>query len=299
MTGMRERMPRAPGRCSTIAQQTALDVYLKDIGRTDLLTAEEEKELAARVSEGDAEAREQMITANLRLVVNIARRYINRGLPLMDLIEEGNIGLVRAVEKFDQTQNCRFSTYAHWWIKQAVRRAITNTAKTVRVPAYMVEAISQWKSAEIQLRSELGRRPTVPELVEASGLESDNVRMVKRLVRLSSRPGQPISLDLLSSLNELIEDPSAERPDEELLTKVEHETLRKVLDSIDKREAFILRLRYGLDEAGPMTLAQIGEKLNISRERVRQIERNAIKRLHAIIESLDTADQADEDGPQA
>ncbi len=264
-----------------------------------MLTREEEKELAARVSEGDAEARERMITANLRLVVNIARRYINRGLPLMDLIEEGNIGLVRAVEKFDQTQNCRFSTYAHWWIKQAIRRAITNTAKTVRVPAYMVEAISQWKSAEIQLRSELGRRPTVPELVEASGLESDNVRMIKRLVRLSSRPGQPISLDLLSSLNELIEDPAAERPDEELLTKVEHETLRKVLDSIDKREAFILRLRYGLDEAGPMTLAQLGEKLGISRERVRQIERNAIKRLHAIIESLDTADQTDEDGPEA
>ncbi|MFO7898900.1 MAG: sigma-70 family RNA polymerase sigma factor [Planctomycetota bacterium] len=258
---------------------------MKDIGRVPLLSAEEEKEVAARVARGDAEARERMIISNLRLVVSVARRYVNRGLPLMDLIEEGNIGLVRAVEKFDHKQNCRFSTYASWWIRQAVRRAITNTSKTVRVPAYMVEAISQWKSAELRLRAELGRRPSVAEIVDAGGVESKNYRLVKRLVRVSSRSSQTVSLDLLASLNELIEDPKAEKPEEQVFSKSEHETLRRVLDSIDKREAFILRLRYGLDNDRPMTLAQIGEKLDITRERVRQIESAAIKRLHAIITS--------------
>jgi RNA polymerase primary sigma factor len=266
-----------------IAREPALQAYLKDISRWPVLEADEERRLAQRTAVGDAEAREKMTLSNLRLVVSIARNYVNRGLPLMDLIEEGNIGLLRAVEKFNYKQECRFSTYANWWIKQAIRRAITNTSKTVRVPAYMVEAISHWKNAEIDLRAKLGRQPAVGEIIDEAGLDSRNVKFVRRLVRLSARPGQPVSLDLMSSLNELIEDRKSEKPDSHLLSENEHEILSRLLESISPREARILRLRYGLDDDRPMTLAQIGERVGLTRERVRQIEREAIKRLHNII----------------
>ena len=221
-----------------------------------------------------------MTISNLRLVVSIARNYVNRGLPLMDLIEEGNIGLLKAVEKFNYRQECRFSTYANWWIKQAIRRAITNTSKTVRVPAYMVEAISHWKNAELVLRSKLGRRPSVREIIKQAGVNSKNYKLVRRLIRLSSRSGQPVSLDLMSSLNELIEDSRAEKPEDNLFSANEHEALWRLLDSISSREAHILRLRYGLDDDRPMTLAQIGKEVGLTRERIRQIEREAINKLH-------------------
>lgn len=267
------------------AREPALVAYLKDISRTPLLTAAEEVALAKRLRKGDGDAREQMVNANLRLVVSIARKYVNRGLPLMDLIEEGNLGLLRAVEKFNYKQKCRFSTYANWWIKQAIRRAITNTSKTVRVPAYMVEAISHWRNAELALQAQLGRRPSPDEVLGASNVGRKNYKLVKRIVRLSSRPGQPVSLDLMSSLNELIEDEKAKQPDENVFTENEHEMLRLLLDSISEREARVLRLRYGLDDDGPMTLDQIGRELKLTRERVRQIEREAIQKLHKIINS--------------
>lgn len=242
-------------------------------------------ELAKRLEKGDSAAREHMINANLRLVVSIARNYVNRGLPLMDLIEEGNVGLLKAVEKFNYKHKCRFSTYANWWIKQAMRRAITNTSKTVRVPAYMVEAISQWKNAELALQAQLGRRPSVEEVLGATNVGAKNYKLVKRIVRLSSKSGQPISLDLMSSLNELIEDQKAGQPEDNMFTANEHETLRRLLDSINPREARILRLRYGLDDDGPMTLEQIGNRVRLTRERVRQIEREAIQKLCSIINS--------------
>jgi RNA polymerase primary sigma factor len=268
-----------------VAREPALVAYLKDISRTPLLTPAEEIDLSKRLQKGDSAAREHMVNANLRLVVSIARNYVNRGLPLMDLIEEGNIGLLRAVEKFNYKQKCRFSTYANWWIKQAIRRAITNTSKTVRVPAYMVEAISQWKNAELSLQAQLGRRPSVEEVLAATGVGAKNYKLVKRIVRLSSKPGQPVSLDLMSSLNELIEDQKSGQPEDKLFTENEHETLRQLLDSINPREAKVLRLRYGLDDDRPMTLEQIGEKIELTRERVRQIEREAIQKLYSIINS--------------
>jgi RNA polymerase primary sigma factor len=274
-----------------ISREPALEAYFKDISKLDLLKADEEKELARRLARGDAEARERMITCNLRLVVSIARTYMHRGLPLMDLIEEGNIGLLKAVEKFNPDQDCRFSTYANWWIKQAIRRAITNTSKTVRVPAYMVEAISQWKNAELRLRAKFGRRPAVSEVVDAAGVNSKNYKLVRRLVRLSSRSGQPVSLDLMSSLNELIEDDKAERPERHMFTENEREMLRRLLDSISRREARILRLRYGLDDDRPQTLAQIGREIGLTRERIRQIEREAINRLHAIIAARENSEK--------
>jgi len=282
--GGRTRGRRRSPEEFAIAKEPALEAYLRDISRPSLLEPDEERELARRLAEGDPAARERMIISNLRLVVSIARRYVNRGLPLMDLIEEGNIGLLKAVEKFNYRQECRFSTYANWWIKQAIRRAITNTSKTVRVPAYMVEAISHWKNAEVALRSELGRRPSVGEIIKQAGMDSKNYKLVRRLVRLSSRTGQPVSLDLMSSLNELIEDTRTEQPEDSLFSANEREVLQRVLDKISPREAHILRLRYGLDDDRPLTLAQIGKKVGLTRERVRQIEREAINKLSKEIE---------------
>ena len=263
-----------------VAKEPALEAYLRDISRVPLLTAEEEVELSKRMAKGDSAARDRMINSNLRLVVSIARHYVSHQLSLLDLIEEGNIGLLKAVEKFDHKEGCRFSTYANWWIKQAIRRAITNTSKTVRVPAYMVEAISQWKNAELALQARLGRRPAVEEVVQTTGVRTKNYKLVKRIAQLAAKRRQPVSLDLMSSLNELIEDDRIPKPEAGLFTKAEHETVRKLLDSIGPREAEILRLRYGLGDDRPMTLAQIGKKVRLTRERVRQIEREAIKKLH-------------------
>ena len=269
-----------PRRESTLSQRpdAVLESYLADIAKVPLLSAEQERELGAAVQEGDPEARERMIRANLRLVVSIAKRYRKRGLTLLDLIEEGNIGLVKAVERFDPGAETRFSTYATWWIKQSIRRALIDTAKTVRVPSYMVEVISKLKTARGELEAALDRSPSLHELADHMGYGPDNLKLVKRAMR-AINSGDAVSIEAISEARDTIEDTRAARPDDAILGAQELARLDDLLGSIDPREADILRLRFGIDEEGPLTLREIGERFAITRERVRQIETRALRKL--------------------
>ncbi len=244
-----------------------------------LLTAADEQVLGAAVQQGDPEARERMIRANLRLVVSIAKRYQRRGLTLLDLIEEGNIGLVKAVERFDPSHETRFSTYATWWIKQSIRRALIDTAKTVRIPSYMVEIISRLKASQATLEEKFGREATVQELADEMGLGSDKIKLVKRAMRAAQNSGDAVSIEAISEARDTLEDTRAPRPDEAIQDAHEVAHLQRHLDLIEPREAEILRLRFGIDTDGPMTLREIGERFSITRERVRQIETRALRKL--------------------
>lgn len=264
--------------------ERCLETYLKEINEVSLLTADQEKELARRIRQGDLQARDHMIRANLRLVVSIAKRYVNRGLALQDLIAEGNIGLLKAVEKFNPDLNCRFSTYAAWWIKQSIRRSLVNTVRTVRVPSYMVELISHWKGVQAELAFQLGRPPRAEEIAEGLAAENRVVQdeswgVVERTIRGGANTA---SADAYWSASEAIEDPKSQRPDEAFVDACEIEKLNELLKIIDEREALILRLRYGFGEAEPMTLKEIGEIVGLTRERVRQIEGEALRKLHSI-----------------
>ena len=263
--------------------QSDLQLYLKSIHEVPLLTAEEERELGwAIINENCAHARERMVRANLRLVVSIAKNYMNRGLPLQDLIEEGNIGLLRAVEGFDPAQGARFSTYASWWIKQAIKRALINATQQIHVPAYMVELIAKWKVAQRKLEAELGYTPTVQQLADAMNLPLKKVKIIKRAVKaLNSTVREPQGRDgEMISLADVVADSRVNTPDDNVLRGDELGVLRRLLEAIDEREAVILRLRFGLDGQEPLTLKQIAEEVGISRERVRQIVDEALTRLN-------------------
>lgn len=265
-----------------------LEIYLKQIDESPLLTAEQEKALSRRIiAENCPESREHMVRSNLRLVVSIAKRYNNRGLPLQDLIEEGNLGLLRAVEGFDPDQGARFSTYATWWIKQAIKRALINAIQPVHIPAYMVELIAQWKRASRELEECLGRTPTICELAERMQMPPRKVRIIRKAVRAYQRPAQTASNTSSEdsiTLSEMLRDEKTLQPDEQVLLDDDLNTIGILLDAIDDREATILRLRYGLDGEEPLTLKQIGEIVGLTRERVRQIEIQALKKLQTRLE---------------
>ena len=264
-----------------------LQQYLQEINEFDLLTAEQERELGERVQKGDVEARERMIKSNLRLVVSIAKDYTNRGLGMLDLIEEGNLGLLRAVKGYRPEEGYRFSTYATWWIRQGIRRALTNTAKTIRIPAYMVETIARLKTVAARLEEKLERPPSIEEVAEEMEIPFQKIGMIKRAIRAGTAQAAGEEPDATLTLGDLIRDEKAKTPDEELFDAFERDLLQKLLDVIDEREAMILRLRYGLEDIEPMTLREIGDKLKITRERVRQIEKAAILKLNEELQKED------------
>ncbi|MCO6456231.1 MAG: sigma-70 family RNA polymerase sigma factor [Pirellulaceae bacterium] len=259
--------------------QTPLETYLREINETALLSAQDEHDLARRISDGDVRARDRMVRANLRLVVNIARGYTGKGLGLQDLIEEGNLGLLRAVEGFDPSVGTRFSTYASYWIKQSIKRALINSAKTIRIPAYMVELLSKWRRANTRLADELGRTPTHEEIARVLGLPKKKLPIIKKAIRIYNSTPQTDQAEAGWSLGEMIMDERLKSPEEELVENDAMKHVLHMLDKMDPREATVLKMRFGLNDSQPHTLKEIGERLGLTRERVRQIETEALGKL--------------------
>ncbi len=254
-------------------------VYLKEIGRVPLLSSEEEIELAMRISQDDEEAKRKLSEANLRLVVSIAKRYVGRGMQFLDLIQEGNLGLIKAVDKFDYTKGFKFSTYATWWIRQAITRAIADQARTIRIPVHMVETINKVKKANSQLLHENGRDPSAEEIAESLDMPVDKVREILRVAQEPVSLETPIGEEEDSHLGDFIPDDEAQAPVDAASMALMREQLSEVLKTLTPREARVLSLRYGLDDGNPKTLEEVGKEFDVTRERIRQIEAKALRKL--------------------
>src|SRR5687768_4666350 len=276
-----KRQPAAKGRTArkTGSLQTPLETYLREINETALLTAQDEQELARAIAAGDVRARDRMVRANLRLVVNIARGYTGKGLSLPDLIEEGNLGLLRAVEGFDPGVGTRFSTYASYWIKQSIKRALINCAKTIRIPAYMVELLSKWRRATARLTEELGRTPTPEEIARVLGLQKKKLPIIKKAIKIYNATPQTDQTEAGWTLGDMVMDERQLTPDDALVESDCLHHVMEMLTTMDQREATVLRMRFGLDNHEPRTLKEIGEQLGLTRERVRQIETEALNKM--------------------
>ena len=254
-------------------------MYLKEIGRVPLLSAEEEVRLAKRMEQGDEEAKKQLAEANLRLVVSIAKRYVGRGMLFLDLIQEGNLGLIKAVEKFDYGKGFKFSTYANWWIRQAITRAIADQARTIRIPVHMVETINKLIRVSRQLLQELGRDPTPEEIAAAMEIPVERVREIQKVAQEPVSLETPIGEEEDSHLGDFIEDEDAPAPAEAASYILLKEQLENVLDTLTPREEKVLRLRFGLDDGRSRTLEEVGQEFGVTRERIRQIEAKALRKL--------------------
>ena len=256
-------------------------MYLKEIGKIPLLTLEEEHKLAVRMAEGDEEAQKKMTEANLRLVVSIAKRYVGRGLPFLDLIQEGNLGLIKAVGKFDYTKGYKFSTYATWWIRQAITRAIADQARTIRIPVHMVETINRMRQATNQLVYQNGHEPTPEELAKAMDMSVERVREIQRMAQEPASLESPVGEEEDSSLGDFVADENAEAPGKAADRAMVAQQINQALKSLTPREEKVIRLRFGLDDGRPRTLEEVGRDFGVTRERVRQIEAKAIRKLHS------------------
>ena len=254
-------------------------MYFKEIGKVPLLTAEEERELAIRIEQGDEEAKKKLCESNLRLVVSIARRYLNRGLSFLDLIQEGNLGLIKAVEKFDYTKGYKFSTYATWWIRQAITRSIADQARTIRIPVHMVETINKLIRISRQLLQEYGREPTSEEIAREMGISVEKVREIKKISQDPVSLETPIGEEEDSHLGDFIPDEDIPSPVDAAAYSMLQKQLREVLDTLSEREKKVLILRFGLDDGRPRTLEEVGREFNVTRERIRQIEAKALRKL--------------------
>jgi len=292
---MQSRTRTEEGFCR---MESGLQLYLREINRAKLLTPDEELTLARRLRKGDMRARDEMIRSNLRLVVSIAKNYCNRGLLFLDLIEEGNLGLLRAVEKFDPGMGCRFSTYASWWIRQSIKRSLMNSTKPIEIPAYMVEMISKWRRANQKLEGEFGRPSTVEECAKELGLAVKKAALICRVAKAFTPPVRQSRGEEGAQLSDFLADERAKDPAEAIFDNHRTEIVAELLGSIDERASRILRMRFGLDGQAPLTLKEIGHKIGLTRERVRQIERDALGRICEAI-TRQEGDAGDEDDQRA
>jgi len=284
-----EEEEEKPAKAQSDHSDDAIKLYLKEIQKTNLLTAEEERELARRISTGDMAARDRMIESNLRLVVKIAKRYMNRGLPFLDLIEEGNMGLIKAVERFKLSKECRFSTYATWWIRQSIERALVNQSRTIRLPVHVSDDINKLIKISRELQQKLNREPQVKEVAEAMGVEPHYVRRLMVLVKKTYSIEHPMGENNDYSLIDTIEDNSAVNPSGLIEDLEKFKRVQTWLDTLSDNEREILSLRFGLEDREPQTLDTIGRKFGVTRERIRQIEAKSLEKLRKIMEEGEEA----------